>query len=168
VSPTCVNQLHDECADKEPRECTCGPLRDHILPPWAIYPVIKVQNYLQAHLKKMYSTNSTCHTNAEHNVSQCCFLLLVQTFIILLHFDGQIVELFRFLSSKGSRNYHSFHSSFTPSFFCFSPKERPNNVKNGSSGSTDDSELNITPDGQVLQVVFFCLFVVGFFAHIAE
>uniref|UniRef100_A0A672IQY0 Diacylglycerol kinase n=1 Tax=Salarias fasciatus TaxID=181472 RepID=A0A672IQY0_SALFA len=34
---------HDECAEQEPTQCTCGPLRDHILPPWAIYPVIKVQ-----------------------------------------------------------------------------------------------------------------------------
>uniref|UniRef100_A0A8C4HJY8 Diacylglycerol kinase n=1 Tax=Dicentrarchus labrax TaxID=13489 RepID=A0A8C4HJY8_DICLA len=32
---------HDDCADQEPTECTCGQLRDHILPPWAIYPVIK-------------------------------------------------------------------------------------------------------------------------------
>uniref|UniRef100_A0A671VMM7 Diacylglycerol kinase n=1 Tax=Sparus aurata TaxID=8175 RepID=A0A671VMM7_SPAAU len=61
---------HDECADQEPTECTCGLLRDHILPPWAIYPVIK----------------------------------------------------------------------------------RPNNVKNGCSASADDSELNTTPDGQVLQI----------------
>ncbi|MEQ2306226.1 hypothetical protein AMECASPLE_005979 [Ameca splendens] len=62
---------HDECAALEPTECTCGTLRDHILPPWAIYPVIK---------------------------------------------------------------------------------ERPNNMKNGCSGSTDDGDLNITPDGQVLQI----------------
>uniref|UniRef100_A0A671N2W2 Diacylglycerol kinase n=1 Tax=Sinocyclocheilus anshuiensis TaxID=1608454 RepID=A0A671N2W2_9TELE len=33
---------HDECATQEPFECDCGPFRDHILPPWAIYPVIKV------------------------------------------------------------------------------------------------------------------------------
>lgn len=37
--------------------------------------------------------------------------------------------------------------------FFWSLKERPNNVKNGCSGSTDDSELNTTPDGQVLQVL---------------
>uniref|UniRef100_A0A7N6FCW6 Diacylglycerol kinase n=1 Tax=Anabas testudineus TaxID=64144 RepID=A0A7N6FCW6_ANATE len=61
----------------KPTECTCGPLRDHILPPWAIYPVIKVRNH---------------------------------------------------------------------------PQERPNNVKNGCSGSLEDSELNTTPDGQVLQI----------------
>uniref|UniRef100_A0A8C5GTZ7 Diacylglycerol kinase n=1 Tax=Gouania willdenowi TaxID=441366 RepID=A0A8C5GTZ7_GOUWI len=38
----CHTMRHDECAEKEPTECTCGSLRDHILPPWAIYPVIKV------------------------------------------------------------------------------------------------------------------------------
>lgn len=67
----CHTMRHDECAEQEPTECTCGLHRDHILPPWAIYPVIK---------------------------------------------------------------------------------ERPNNVKNGCSSSTDDSELNTTPDGQVLQI----------------
>eukprot|EP00064_Thunnus_orientalis_P017169 superscaffoldBa00003572_g17249 len=67
----CHSMRHDECAEQEPTECSCGLLRDHILPPWAIYPVIK---------------------------------------------------------------------------------ERPNNVKNGCSGSTDESELNTTPDGQVLQI----------------
>ncbi|XP_030589189.1 diacylglycerol kinase, alpha a [Archocentrus centrarchus] len=67
----CHTMLHDECALQESTECTCGPLRDHILPPWAIYPVIK---------------------------------------------------------------------------------ERPNSVKNCCSGSRDDSELNTTPDGQVLQI----------------
>uniref|UniRef100_A0A669C5D2 Diacylglycerol kinase n=1 Tax=Oreochromis niloticus TaxID=8128 RepID=A0A669C5D2_ORENI len=36
--------------------CTC---EDHILPPWAIYPVIKVHNYPQAHLKQMHSSKST-------------------------------------------------------------------------------------------------------------
>uniref|UniRef100_A0A673CTQ4 Diacylglycerol kinase n=1 Tax=Sphaeramia orbicularis TaxID=375764 RepID=A0A673CTQ4_9TELE len=40
----CHTMRHDECAGQEPTECTCGPLKDHILPPWAIYPVIKVQN----------------------------------------------------------------------------------------------------------------------------
>ncbi|XP_041656137.1 diacylglycerol kinase, alpha a [Cheilinus undulatus] len=67
----CHTMRHDECAEQEPTECTCGLHRDHILPPWAIYPVIK---------------------------------------------------------------------------------ERPNNVKNGCSSSADDSELNTTPDGQVLQI----------------
>ncbi|XP_006794133.1 diacylglycerol kinase, alpha a [Neolamprologus brichardi] len=67
----CHTMRHDQCVDQESTQCTCGLLRDHILPPWAIYPVIK---------------------------------------------------------------------------------ERPNNVKNGCSGSGDDSELNTTPDGQVLQI----------------
>uniref|UniRef100_A0A8C9ZTZ9 Diacylglycerol kinase n=1 Tax=Sander lucioperca TaxID=283035 RepID=A0A8C9ZTZ9_SANLU len=82
----CHTMRHDECAGQEPTQCTCGPLRDHILPPWAIYPVVKVQHYPRAHV--LYGTNT----------------------------------------------------------------ERPNNVKNGCSGSTDDSELNTTPDGQVLQI----------------
>ncbi|XP_030625732.1 diacylglycerol kinase, alpha a [Chanos chanos] len=36
----CHTMRHDECVALEPLECNCGPLRDHILPPWAIYPVI--------------------------------------------------------------------------------------------------------------------------------
>uniref|UniRef100_A0A1A8R088 Diacylglycerol kinase n=1 Tax=Nothobranchius rachovii TaxID=451742 RepID=A0A1A8R088_9TELE len=67
----CHIMCHDDCAHQEPAECTCGPLRDHILPPWAIYPVIM---------------------------------------------------------------------------------ERSNNVKNGGPSVTDDCNLNITPDGQVLQI----------------
>uniref|UniRef100_A0A672IUJ0 Diacylglycerol kinase n=1 Tax=Salarias fasciatus TaxID=181472 RepID=A0A672IUJ0_SALFA len=78
----CHTMRHDECAEQEPTQCTCGPLRDHILPPWAIYPVIKLK----------------------HGIT-----------------------------------------------FLFQ-KERPNSVKNGCSASTDDSELNTTPDGQVLQI----------------
>uniref|UniRef100_A0A8C6PB63 Diacylglycerol kinase n=1 Tax=Nothobranchius furzeri TaxID=105023 RepID=A0A8C6PB63_NOTFU len=66
----CHIMCHDDCAHQEPAECTCGPLRDHILPPWAIYPVIM----------------------------------------------------------------------------------RSNNVKNGGPSVTDDCNLNITPDGQVLQI----------------
>uniref|UniRef100_A0A8C5BDW4 Diacylglycerol kinase n=1 Tax=Gadus morhua TaxID=8049 RepID=A0A8C5BDW4_GADMO len=40
----CHTMRHDECVAHEPIECTCGPLRDHVLPPWAIYPVIKVRH----------------------------------------------------------------------------------------------------------------------------
>lgn len=76
----CFLQRHDECADQEPTECTCGLLRDHILPPWAIYPVIKVQNYPLTHLKHTYSTNSACHTNTEHNISPRLFLVVGKTF----------------------------------------------------------------------------------------
>ena len=47
-------QRHDECADQEPTECSCGLLRDHILPPWAIYPVIKVHTLPHTH-----NTNSS-------------------------------------------------------------------------------------------------------------
>ncbi|KAJ8257470.1 hypothetical protein GJAV_G00185940 [Gymnothorax javanicus] len=68
----CHSMIHEECVSIEPSECNCGPLRDHILPPWAIYPVIK---------------------------------------------------------------------------------ERSNSLKNGCSSALEDCEsLNITPDGQVLQI----------------
>lgn len=73
-----LRQRHDECAEQEPTECTCGPLRDHILPPWAIYPVIKVQCYPRAHLKHMYNTNTACHADAKKTSAQGCFLLLVK------------------------------------------------------------------------------------------
>uniref|UniRef100_A0A7N6AMG2 Diacylglycerol kinase n=1 Tax=Anabas testudineus TaxID=64144 RepID=A0A7N6AMG2_ANATE len=53
----CHTMRHDQCANQEPTECTCGPLRDHILPPWAIYPVIKVRNHPQAHLNPVPNTN---------------------------------------------------------------------------------------------------------------
>ncbi|KAJ8412234.1 hypothetical protein AAFF_G00145010 [Aldrovandia affinis] len=35
----CHGRVHDECASLGPNECDCGPLREHILPAWAIYPV---------------------------------------------------------------------------------------------------------------------------------
>uniref|UniRef100_A0AAR2JXV5 Diacylglycerol kinase n=1 Tax=Pygocentrus nattereri TaxID=42514 RepID=A0AAR2JXV5_PYGNA len=87
----CHTMRHDECVNQEPSECNCGPLRDHILPPWAIYPVIKV----------------------------ACFRTLPRAF-----------SIFRTLSIP----------------------DRPNCVKNGCSGVTDDTDHNTTPDGQVLQI----------------
>uniref|UniRef100_A0A8C9VHN3 Diacylglycerol kinase n=1 Tax=Scleropages formosus TaxID=113540 RepID=A0A8C9VHN3_SCLFO len=32
----CQVKCHNECMSEEPTGCSCGPLRDHILPPWAI------------------------------------------------------------------------------------------------------------------------------------
>uniref|UniRef100_A0A8C6PCC9 Diacylglycerol kinase n=1 Tax=Nothobranchius furzeri TaxID=105023 RepID=A0A8C6PCC9_NOTFU len=61
----CHIMCHDDCAHQEPAECTCGPLRDHILPPWAIYPVIMVQKYPQAQVqcKHKFRTQDDCNLN---------------------------------------------------------------------------------------------------------
>uniref|UniRef100_A0A8C7J031 Diacylglycerol kinase n=1 Tax=Oncorhynchus kisutch TaxID=8019 RepID=A0A8C7J031_ONCKI len=45
----CHSMRHDDCASQEPSDCNCGPLRDHILPPWAIYPVIKINPVPDTH-----------------------------------------------------------------------------------------------------------------------
>uniref|UniRef100_A0A671YPC1 Diacylglycerol kinase n=1 Tax=Sparus aurata TaxID=8175 RepID=A0A671YPC1_SPAAU len=38
----CQEMRHDECLLSGLATCDCGPLRDHILPPWAIYAVSKI------------------------------------------------------------------------------------------------------------------------------
>ncbi|XP_067361903.1 diacylglycerol kinase, alpha b isoform X2 [Channa argus] len=38
----CQEMRHDECIFSGLSSCDCGPLRDHILPPWAIYAVSKI------------------------------------------------------------------------------------------------------------------------------
>ncbi|XP_049894537.1 diacylglycerol kinase, alpha b isoform X2 [Epinephelus moara] len=37
----CQEMRHDECTSSGSSPCDCGPLKDHILPPWAIYAVSK-------------------------------------------------------------------------------------------------------------------------------
>uniref|UniRef100_A0AAX7UVH3 Diacylglycerol kinase n=1 Tax=Astatotilapia calliptera TaxID=8154 RepID=A0AAX7UVH3_ASTCA len=38
----CFFKRHDECVLRGLSNCDCGPLKDHILPPWAIYAVSKI------------------------------------------------------------------------------------------------------------------------------
>ncbi len=117
----CYSQRHDECADQEPTECTCGLLRDHILPPWAIYPVIKVQNYPLAHLKHIYSTNRACHTNAEHQrYSPGLFLLAGEPFSPVWHFDGNSVFRFFFVL-KNSQTAVTFSLVYLTCSFAMVP-----------------------------------------------
>ncbi|XP_041809041.1 diacylglycerol kinase, alpha b [Chelmon rostratus] len=40
----CQEMRHDECIFTGLSSCDCGPLRDHILPPWAIYAVSKEED----------------------------------------------------------------------------------------------------------------------------
>ncbi|XP_070759610.1 diacylglycerol kinase, alpha b [Enoplosus armatus] len=40
----CQEMRHDECVFSGLSACDCGPLRDHILPPWAIYAVSKEED----------------------------------------------------------------------------------------------------------------------------
>uniref|UniRef100_A0A8C2Z556 Diacylglycerol kinase n=1 Tax=Cyclopterus lumpus TaxID=8103 RepID=A0A8C2Z556_CYCLU len=42
----CQEMRHDECIFSGLSSCDCGPLRDHILPPWAIHAVSKLQRPL--------------------------------------------------------------------------------------------------------------------------
>ncbi|XP_026800875.2 diacylglycerol kinase, alpha a [Pangasianodon hypophthalmus] len=63
----CHTTRHNECATQEPSECNCGPLRDHILPPWAIYPVIKER---QNCVKNGASDDTECNTTPDGQVLQ--------------------------------------------------------------------------------------------------
>ncbi|XP_063767579.1 diacylglycerol kinase, alpha b isoform X2 [Eleginops maclovinus] len=40
----CQELRHDECIFSGVSSCDCGPLRDHILPPWAIFPISKEED----------------------------------------------------------------------------------------------------------------------------
>ncbi|XP_059185238.1 diacylglycerol kinase, alpha b [Centropristis striata] len=40
----CLEMRHDECLFTGSSTCDCGPLKDHILPPWAIYAVSKEED----------------------------------------------------------------------------------------------------------------------------
>lgn len=131
-------QRHDECVDQEPTECTCGPHRDHILPPWAIYPVIKVWHNPLTHCE-----NKQC---LSHRRSTKYLPRAVTVSPVWCSDRYRSTELWKCIGF--------FSCLFTLGLFFFRYlKERPNNVKNGCSASMDDSELNTTPDGQVLQVV---------------
>uniref|UniRef100_A0A673X9U0 Diacylglycerol kinase n=1 Tax=Salmo trutta TaxID=8032 RepID=A0A673X9U0_SALTR len=58
----CHSMRHDDCASQEPSDCNCGTLRDHILPPWAIYPVMKKPN-------SMKNGSSSSADDSDHNTT---------------------------------------------------------------------------------------------------
>ncbi|XP_045062975.1 diacylglycerol kinase alpha isoform X2 [Coregonus clupeaformis] len=59
----CHSMRHDDCASQEPSDCNCGTLRDHILPPWAIYPVMKEKQ------NSMKNGSSSSADNSDHNTT---------------------------------------------------------------------------------------------------
>uniref|UniRef100_A0A8C7IZ37 Diacylglycerol kinase n=1 Tax=Oncorhynchus kisutch TaxID=8019 RepID=A0A8C7IZ37_ONCKI len=59
----CHSMRHDDCASQEPSDCNCGPLRDHILPPWAIYPVIKERS------NSIKNVSSSSADDSDHNTT---------------------------------------------------------------------------------------------------
>ncbi|KAM9505428.1 diacylglycerol kinase alpha-like isoform 1-T3 [Salvelinus alpinus] len=59
----CHSMRHDDCASQEPSSCNCGPLRDHILPPWAIYPVIKERS------NSIKNGSSSSADDSDHNTT---------------------------------------------------------------------------------------------------
>lgn len=85
--------------------------------------------------------------------AQGYLLLLVSLSHLCGILTGTACAHFFLFSSKDMKSYYIFSCFLTLVLF-WSLKERPNNVKNGCSASADDSELNTTPDGQVLQVFF--------------
>ncbi|NWI57298.1 DGKA kinase, partial [Calyptomena viridis] len=48
----CHRKIHEECQPLVPPACDCGALRDHILPPAAIYPVLLVSGVLGGLLRQ--------------------------------------------------------------------------------------------------------------------
>ncbi|XP_072105896.1 diacylglycerol kinase beta-like isoform X2 [Mobula birostris] len=60
----CHNTLHNECVPQEKEECDCGPLKDHVLPPSAIYPVVLDR---QNSLKKKEEDSSSI--DGEHPIT---------------------------------------------------------------------------------------------------
>ncbi|XP_052341053.1 diacylglycerol kinase alpha-like isoform X2 [Oncorhynchus keta] len=59
----CHSMRHDDCASQEPSDCNCGTLRDHILPPWAIYPVMKEKP------NSMKNGSSSSAGDSDHNTT---------------------------------------------------------------------------------------------------
>uniref|UniRef100_A0A673X9M9 Diacylglycerol kinase n=1 Tax=Salmo trutta TaxID=8032 RepID=A0A673X9M9_SALTR len=59
----CHSMRHDDCASQEPSDCNCGTLRDHILPPWAIYPVMKEKP------NSMKNGSSSSADDSDHNTT---------------------------------------------------------------------------------------------------